>query len=72
MFDDTSVAIRIAKASGSRLKRLSHQIQPDGFDGRRVPELIHMLTASISIDRREFEDTPMVLTKLERHDLIIG
>lgn len=72
IFINADLAIRIANETGVKLKRLPRDVRPEGFDGTVAPAMRHILHATIQVEGEKFEDTPMVLTKLGRYDLILG
>ncbi|WP_206734022.1 retropepsin-like aspartic protease, partial [Stenotrophomonas sp. MA5] len=72
VFIDSQLAIDIAKFLNLKIKKLPQKCGTKGFNGTPGTDITHAIYLHLWINGRRFLNVPMLMTDLERHDIIIG
>ena len=72
VFLNTRLALDLCRFFGLKLQQLPHPIYPKGYDGKKGSPITQYLTFIIEIDGRRIYNLPMLITRLDSHDMIIG
>ena len=72
LFVDPSMARRICDDLMIKLIRLSKPKAIRGFDGKQAPSVTHAIYPTMTIQAHTKTTTPMLITKLGQHQIILG
>ena len=72
VFINTSFASDLCRTFGLTPQKLPQPVHPKGYDGTKGSPITQYLSFNIEIDGRRIYNLPMLMVKLDSHDMIIG
>ena len=72
VFLNTSFASDLCRTFGLTPRKLPQPVYPKGYDGTKGSPITRYLSFNIEIDGRRIYNLPMLMVKLDSHDMIIG